>query len=305
MERLGHLDLISQMSLLLNRSTVHHHDSGEISISGHLGCLHVSATQTGLRVNGSLPKYLKGENVSLFSRADIYRGIEKISDHLGVNAGVGKVTRLHFGATLKSKYSPSTYYKYLGDAHYYIRRVHKKSLYYENEKRQIIIYDKLNETGSAKIPKDFQGFRLMRIECKLERSLERFLKRPSIYAADLWSKELFNDMAIYWQNSYNKIEKERELNFANMRINKPKDFIEMLAAMQIKSLGGSKEAFKLVEEFQEKQQFSRPEYPSRTKVKIRQLAKKASSSEPNGLIKELNLKVEATAKEILNNSILP
>ena len=307
-EHLNHIDPLAEYPQVLKNWEAPTKADGCRYIRGSLRSLKVSASDTGIRIKGSLPKFLYNQNVSVLTRHELYIAIEEISSLLGVNVHKGIVARLHFGATLKTCCEPLTYFRCLERARYYTHRnIFQTTLYYSNGRRQIAIYDKVKEARKKRIliPKSYQGSNLLRIECKLESSPGEYLQKEPLHVADLWSKSVFNMMVEYWLNSYMKIKKVSDLNFDTACIKQPDDVTDYLAILGIEALGGVEKAKEMVDELKSRNALKRREYYSRVKRKIDNLAKRATGNQPNGLIVELNEKVESFAQKALIKSHIP
>ena len=68
--------------------------TGEYSQYGNLGNLRVSVRNSSLTVQGSLSKYLNGNNLERFTRKQTQRAIEKLSDSLALPFHRAKVWRI-------------------------------------------------------------------------------------------------------------------------------------------------------------------------------------------------------------------
>ena len=111
-------------------------------VSGKLKSLQVYASEYGVSIEGSIPKFIFGNNFQIPGRKTIYQAIEKCNDRLHLNVGKGKLTRLDITYNLHTTHIPKTYFQFFGAARYLKRIEQPESLYYTNQSRLIHIYDK-------------------------------------------------------------------------------------------------------------------------------------------------------------------
>jgi hypothetical protein len=95
---------------------------------------------------GSLTKFYLGNNVDTLTRKTAALAMEQLGDALHLNIALAKVTRVDVGMNIPTNHKVLEYYPYLLDAPYYQRtQPYANTLYYTNQKRQIIFYDKGKE----------------------------------------------------------------------------------------------------------------------------------------------------------------
>lgn len=306
-EQLGNLDILGELPLILDRPTIHEPLEGTRSISGYLKGMHVSASESGLRLSGSIPKYLWRQNIVTPTRNEIKQALDELGDTLGIDLHQSRVLKLHISGTIKTSYRPGIYFDYLGSAQYYQRGSFLNSLYYENGFRNMNFYDKAKEATAKRghIPRSYQGCNLFRMECRLERNPAKYFKVKELSAADLWSEKGYQAMVQYWLDSYMKINKVQQLKIDAENIHTPTDYFEYLMLVGLETIGGLEGAFAQIEELRGRRALERPEYYSRAKTSLRKKAQKASGNQPNDLILELDNKVEAFAKQAGEKPYLP
>lgn len=114
------------------------------SVPDRIRNIKVSLHDRGLSISGSLPKYLWSQNIDFPKPEDIYDAFEAWSEEIGIDVSKAKVTQLDIAGCIKVLFDTNIYFSYLGQARYYERFIYSgRSLYYSNQLRKIIIYDKL------------------------------------------------------------------------------------------------------------------------------------------------------------------
>lgn len=214
--------------------------TGKSYISGNMKNLKVLISEIGVRIEGSLPKFIYGSNFYVPDSKGIHRAIEECSDHLKINVGEGRITRLHIAYNIQTEHKPELYYPYFGNARYYSRLKQPHSIYYSNSKRVIHIYDKGLEARKKKahIPTEFIGKNLLRIEYRLEKNVKKYLDRNPLQAKDLWTKAGYELQIAAWKNAFAGIKKLPPISFDITSIKKPKQFFEYYALLGMKECGG-------------------------------------------------------------------
>ena len=227
----------------------------------------------------------------------ILQPLNKLSENLSIDVGKGKITRIDVGYNILVDYPPPVYYPYLGETRYFTRIEQPKSIYYTNVNRQIVIYDKIQESKEKKevIPSEFNDKNLLRIEYRFKRYIEKRLQWKPLSLTDLWNEKFILNVENLWKNGYHQIHKITPREFDISLVKKPNDFFDQLILEGIQSLGGANEVNKKVEQMKSRKQFNNSIYYSRIKSKIKSLSK-ASEAHPSTshelLIDELNRKVD-------------
>ena len=133
--------------------------TGEYSHHGNLENMRVNVYPRCLRVEGSLSKYLNGNNLERFSRAQTEQAIEKLSDSLKLPFKNAKVNRIDLAENFILKRPVREYMSLMGEATYFTKRPYSKNgLYYDNFRRSMIFYNKVQ------VYKDSIGFAEQRLK---------------------------------------------------------------------------------------------------------------------------------------------
>jgi len=282
----------------LEHITVHEKDQN-YSISGKLnGVYQIRLSDQGVSLKGSLAKYFLSDNFNTLTRADSQRAIERLSDELVLPLNKAKVRRLDFSTSFIMKHPPEAYYSYLGQSQYYDRAPFKKSLYYTNQQRQKLFYNKIAE-GLKKghsIPEVWEGKNVLRYELRYTRRLKDQLKENELTADKLYNPSFYQKIFNNWHKEYTVIDKINKFkNMNTEEINSPKDYMKQLQILAVNLLGQD-EIMKNIEDLRLLGVFDKPEYYSRLKGDIRKLCNTEEVSEESELIQELNKKINNTMR---------
>lgn len=189
------------------------------SVKGRLKNLRVSLNSYGLVVQGSIPKYLFGENFSSVTLDDTRNFLQTISEILSEDMLQAKVTQMDIASTVETKFTPSRYYPYFGN----VRRMKRlmmadESILWKHNSREIQFYDKLAEAKNNKgcVPLKWQGRNALRLELRYRTNLKSQFSGSTIRGKDLINPDFFyQEVVKRWYQSYLSIEKisDRSLDF--------------------------------------------------------------------------------------------
>jgi hypothetical protein len=266
-------------------------------VSGYLDNLKVSINQNRVKIHdSSLCKYWFGDNFQTLSRGDTKKAIEKISDSLHLPVDQANVTRIDFAQNFIMKYDEAIYYPYLGEAQYYSRLEQNNGLYYNNQKRQLLFYGKVNEQREKQqpIPELYKNRNTLRYEFRLKKRLREQLNRPEITAGILYDEHFYRELIRRWKDEYLSIQKINSKLNSMKPTGSKKEFAENLALYSILELG-QPQLLNKVSEWQRTGEISKKQaYDLRSFIK--DLAKKPINEGGNELIEELTRKVKQAAR---------
>lgn len=265
-------------------------------ISGNIANYKVTASSNGVSLKGSLAKLYLGDNLQILTRQDSQRAIELLADTLHLPIQKAKVTRLDIGYNFKTKYPVESYYPFLGDARYLKRLVQPKSIYYSNNIRQLVFYNKIAEAKSkgALIPSIYQDSNLLRYELRYLKRVDKQLNN-NVLVKQIYNEEFYIKAVESWYSNYKKINKVHSLTLDNYTMNKPKDYFHYLMLLKLKEIGLNK-ALEEVEGLRAKGVFDRGEYYSRLKRDIKKHYLSANIISDSEHILELDKKVSRVVK---------
>ncbi|MGE0018019.1 MAG: phage/plasmid replication protein, partial [Draconibacterium sp.] len=183
-------------------------DFGEY-VNGYLDSLKVKVTENRVIVkDSSICKYYLGDNFKTLSKGDYKRAIEKISDSLHLPFHLAHVTRIDFAQNFIMQHESNLYYPYLGESQYYKRLEQNNGLYYNNKKRQLLFYGKVQEQKDKRqsIPELYQNRNVLRFELRFLHRLTNQFNQPEITAGLLYDENFYRDLVKRWKNEYFNIQ---------------------------------------------------------------------------------------------------
>jgi len=255
-------------------------------------------------VVGSLPKYLLGNNLEIFTRRSTEFAIEKLSDELHLPIKNATVTVLHIAANLIMTEPVKSYLMCLGEAKNYKKNIYESGLIYCNKLRAVEFYDKIEEMREKKvlIESNYMNKNILRYELKIQRRIGRQMKSHPVNASMLYDEYFFSQVNRKWEEEYFKIKKISKLKFNGLsEMRSVKNLEAQLALIGLKTIGGEQDVInelKIEEErLKKKGKFDAKAKTDfhRLKSKIRNLANTPALTEPNECISELDEKIKQAA----------
>lgn len=272
--------------------------NGELVLSGYLDSLKVSASKGGVKVSdGSLCKWYLGNNFQTLTRCDIQRAIEKLSDSLHLPFKNANVTRIDLAPNIIVKYVPDVYFSHLGDLNHYTRFAQKGSLYYNNAKKQIILYDKIREQKAKgqPIPEIYLNRNVLRYEMRFKSRLKEQFKTDEVKASILYNESFYMALIDRWHNEYKAINKLNDLtiNFEQMKTVKEFKIAGLLTL--IEQQGGELAMLQKIIEAQKKGELTKKQaFDFRKEVKT--ACKMQFVTVQSDVINELDQKIKEAVK---------
>lgn len=184
-------------------------------ITGTLENLKVTVKPHTLKIQNSLCKYYLGNNQETLTQAQIKLANEKISDTLHINISDAKVTRFDIAENYELEYPVKTYLSSLGSLSRYQRLEQASGLLYKINNRQLLFYDKIKELKVHKetIIPQFGDKNILRYEMRFMKNLTKELNESEITPALLSDEIFYSKYKSIYINSFNDINKSKELNF--------------------------------------------------------------------------------------------
>ena len=104
--------------------------------TSHIDNLTIRTTTQGLSIgNGSLCKFLHGNNIVNFTRTDTRLAFEKLSDTLHISLNNATVSRMDVAYNFDVTYPPESYFYHLGNLPYYKRL---EQMFYKGGRRIVL-----------------------------------------------------------------------------------------------------------------------------------------------------------------------
>jgi hypothetical protein len=268
---------------------------GEIKYEwGYKNCIKIIQCGNKTKLECSLPKLLRGNNVYCLSYYEILEAIKLIEKALNISLENGIVRRIDLFVNIETDDTPASYFRYLSDKKGLHRRLHKKTtLYYENNNREICFYDKFKEMkkhGTA-IPNIFTGKNLMRVEYRIKNV---FLKRifGHLSVKDLFSKKTMMILADNFMDEYSSIFKEKKPTINIDALHSIKIFKNYLLSEGIRFKGGLNEVLEMIDDSKLRNPNIRKEYFSRLKKEVKNISSLGGFAFNEKSIIELDKKFE-------------
>ncbi|MBL7881224.1 MAG: hypothetical protein JNN23_15425 [Chryseobacterium gambrini] len=283
--------------------------TGELKYSeGYYDCVKVRQFGDFIKIECSLPKLLKRDNVFSLSYREILEALNIISRELDIDIKNGKISRIDLFTDIVTEHSAKEYFRYLGDSKHYKMRfiVGETSLYYKNRKsREINFYDKIKELTNRKqhIPNEFLNKNITRIEVRYGTFLKNIMNRK-LNVIDLYNPEIFLKLIDCFISDYKSIHKENKAILDFSKFSSKKDLLNQLATIGIDFLGGTQHVLEMIDASRHLNINSvRPEYFSRRKAEIKEITSSPNYVKTVKLVEELNSKVEIACQKTINDVI--
>jgi hypothetical protein len=172
----------------------------------------------GINIQGSLPKFFKGENVRALTRKQIEGAIEKLEAETGLDLSKSVVKSLEFGICVFTKDKPSKYMELFNTPPIYTRLEFSKNTGVETITMRtrtgsysFTVYNKLLEMERGKnmdmLPK-FAGSNVLRLEYKITK--RRGLQSKfggDLTAYDLYKPAVYEKLKSLFLEMYTEIPK--------------------------------------------------------------------------------------------------
>lgn len=262
-------------------------------INGYLDGLKLSISDKGVSILGSLCKYYLRDNINTLTRQDTQRAFEQLSDIMQVPVINAKVCRIDTSQNFLMKYEPELYYHYLGECKNYYRLTQPHSLYYSNDLRTKLFYDKIKESKKKRvaIPEIWLNKNVIRYELRYTSRLAKQFNTSMVIASDLYKEEFYTNLIDKWLLEYETIQKNKQFNLNYDTMKQPKDFKDQLFLLKLSELG-QVETNQLIDLMKAKNCFEHKEYYSRLKADIKRMYKKHQPEQADELISELSNKIK-------------
>lgn len=303
-----HIDIpVQPIARLTMDTSIIDRNTGELKYTlGYKECIKVKEYRDRIRLECSLPKLLKGQNIYSLSYEETLEALRQIGEKLGVDIWEGIIRRLDIEFTIETKYEVAQYFKFFSSSNFLTRsQIKKTSLYYQNTLKTINFYDKVLEIKKKKevIPQIFQDKNLMRFEC---RYMNNFLKQHAKnFNLKNFTIESLKEHSVYIYlvdlafKEYEAIEKIRK-PIKHFNIQSKSLFQEQLARLGIEAFGGINKLLDTVDALRAIDHEIPKEYFSRRKKELNTLCQKPEVTEISGLIRELDFKINNIFKRIKN-----
>ena len=271
-------------------------NTGNCQYTGYLNTLKVVISSKGVFIDGSLPRYHKGNNIYPLDRHTTQEAFERLQGDLHLNLNEAKIIGCEFGNTFVMKHPIPLYLERL-EAHPRLERIcyTPSTLYYTHvgiqKPKELYFYDKAKErkTNREPIPPLLSSANLLRYEIRYNNNFSKQTGIANITPATLVSRGFYKQMIETYKKQYYSITKTPQIKTEVMtEIKTQKDAFEVFFARLINHSGGREQINEFVAELKRAKVFSDRSQYSHLKRKLEEVSSKAKVTETNELIKELN-----------------
>lgn len=291
------VDLLTEIPAYFEVNGQHNFENGTV-ISGNLSGLKISVSKDRVNISeGSLCKWYLGDNFQTLTRRDTQSAIEKLSDILHLPFDRADVTRIDVAQNFIVRYDTSVYFNHLGNLNHYHRFEQKGSLYYNNNKKQLLFYDKIREqkAKSQLIPEPYNNRQTLRYEMRYKKRLREQFNLPEIKAVLLYNESFYMGLVDRWNDEYKRISKinKIQISFEKMRTVTEFKTAGMLALIKLQ--GGELAMIDQINEARKRGDLTKKQaFDLRNEIK--QACKTDFFTIQSDVITELNQKVNEAAK---------
>jgi hypothetical protein len=193
----------------------------------YLDNITVLISRERILLRGSLAKYWHGNNITTFTREEVYKAIKRLENETGLYLGAAEVTSLEIGFCVQLTHDVNTYLRRFSYARRYdfhkfgrptgISGIELKENGLETAGYgtntggiKFLCYDKTKEVQSSRrgIPEEFRDKNVMRLEYKLKRSsiIQAKFGRD-LFAPDLFDPDIYQRLQDLFYEFYKGIPK--------------------------------------------------------------------------------------------------
>lgn len=264
-------------------------------MTGHIDNFFITYDNRGVRVMGSLTRYIYGDNFRTASISQLAEGFEKLCSAVHLDLGSAKVGRVDFAENILVKFPVKDYLNSFIHLRYFNRHEYPTNLKFVSANRFINIYDKVAEAkhSNVKIDEVFKDKNFLRFEFGYTNhsALCSFLKLRKCTFKDVLRN--YPKLIDEWLRQYNLIQKEVDgVMFDFDKLHTSKDIMKELQIQGILRLGGLKEVLRMIDVGKRRGYFnSHKDVASNIRSKLKEITVSRSSVKESKLMEELNRKM--------------
>jgi hypothetical protein len=264
--------------------------------SGSIENLRVNVNEFGVRVEGSLSKFLQGNNVTSLTPASTKLAVEKLCDVTHLPMYEAQIHRLDFAENLSMDKPAAAYYGFLGERKNMQRLEQGYGLYYQNTLRQSVFYDKTKELikSKAEVEPEILLQHLLRFEVRLygHKNICKYFNVPEMKVEKLCEPSFYRGMVGAWATEYDRIDKYKDAPLFDDEVyRKPTQFCAQIMYKGIEAMGGYNKVMSLVKQAKSRGVFKTVQQYIALRRKVRCLNNIPDRSVNNILLDEMNTKV--------------
>ncbi len=247
--------------------------------------LHLKHFNSGLKITGSIPRYLFSSNSHFATIDDVKLFEESLRNTLGISIESSIIYRLDFGVDIQVAHIPKIYLRCLESSPYYSGIInYPNSKTFCNTNRKKILYDKSL--------KGVQNTHRIRFEIKyLKRYLDRIFKRD-LKLSDLFKPDIQHSMIEQIESEFRSIRVIPSLSYNPADLKTPTDFDNLIIAHFLEERG-LRSIINKIEEVYHQGGLNNSKNVNRLKSKYRRLANQFTTSwSDQSLYTELKYAIE-------------
>lgn len=281
-----------------------HYDTrtGQDHYSGHIKNLKIVQNLNGVYIQGSIAKYLQGENITPLTRNQVKESLDLIQQDTGMSFHNAVIISLEIGSSVILKNPVCLYLSLFDYMQKYTRSEHGKkgleTVTYQTKTGSISFYayDKTKEVNDRKqtIPELYKDCNVMRLEYRIKKrqGIKSLFKRD-LQPKDLYNFEVYQNLQRQYYDFYTKIPKTgREVFFDFSKPATPAK-IEKLLAETFRQTNPKE--YSLILQTGKDAGFLTEKTLERIRSQERQNSRNFTFTDTNDLIIELNEKMQSRA----------
>jgi hypothetical protein len=190
--------------------TVNLRNENEVRFSGQIKNFQFKEHKYVYSLEGSIPKFIHGNNFESVTRTQIIHFTEELSNTLQLNLFDANISRIDITNNIITEKSPVVYMPYLGECRYFEKAEYQNNgIQYINKSRHLSFYDKQIEARISKssVPLSFSGKNVLRFEYSIRKNLLSHLGFKVNSISDIIHPDHFCQLPEVWLNQYLKIHK--------------------------------------------------------------------------------------------------
>jgi len=270
--------------------------SDENTFSGRIRNMGIYKNLNGLRIYGSLAKYLQGENITPLSRDGFRQGIEELEQDIGLSLKTAILTSVEFGTSITLSEKPFEYLNLFGHTKRLTRVEYSKwagvetvSYVSKTGSFEFTGYDKIKEMldRGQEIPPLFANSNVLRLEYRIRQRRGIIAKfNGDLLACELFGERIYQKFQKLFYDDYKSIEKMGQLVYVDTSKNITPSLIQRLFAEQYRQ-SNHKDCQHFLQQLDAAGKLS-PKSRERLRAENKRLGNDIAVSDKSPLIKELD-----------------
>ncbi|RYE58441.1 MAG: hypothetical protein EOP48_03525 [Sphingobacteriales bacterium] len=255
----------------------------------------------GLHLEGSVPRFVHGNNINTLKYHEIEGFINAMSESVGFDVSTMTITRIDITDNIPVDRAPRVYKRFLGRCRYFQRTDYSNNgLNYVNNTRNLLFYDKLMEMENKGgfVPASLVGKNLLRYEYSIRKRRKDHLGQQIQTLADLLLPANYLTLIDRWEAMFHRIEKISYQTTMSMPYRPGMKVKDWLCLQGVQLHGGMEYALQNFEELEALGHITRRQYDYlRDNLIGHQNRYNALQNAPGDLKEELVQKLRALAEE--------